>query len=301
VRGAGRVGAIVLGVLGFCGSASAVSAASSAPRWFYCGQAVPKNTGAFADKACSVASSPSGTGRYELLAGVGKGKDVKVKGGKGLEFELVTTLPPVRCNPRGKECVERCPLVEAGEKCQVVLGCKVMKGSGRPVAPGGLADVVLSFSKCEVLGSPCQSGAAAGVITTEPLAGQLGSLEGSRVGIDLANETEPGVGTIARYTCTEIGIFTVVGSVIAQQTGDTEGVSKDLAWKWTIGPYLGKVKECPECGFDYTPLVNTPSFVEGPDDYLTTQIEKEGELYGEFPSGLIGEATGKGEALEARE
>jgi len=283
MRGAVRIAAVVLGVLVVCASASAVSAASTAPRWFYCGKAVPKNTGAFADKACSVPSSPTGTGKYELLEGIGKGKNTKLK---GTGSEEVTAIP--------------CSI---GVACDVEEGfarvqCKAMKGGGRPVAPGGVADVVLTFSKCAVLGAPCQNGVKKGVITTEPLAGQLGWLEGSRVGIDLAEEAEPGVGPIARFTCTEVGVFTLVGSVIAQQTGDIEGVSKELGWRWTIGPYLGEVEFAP--GHRYIPLVNTPSFVEGPDDYLATQIEKEGQLVGELPSGLVGEVTGNGEALEAR-
>jgi hypothetical protein len=285
VRGAGRIAAVALGVLVVCGSASAVSAASSAPRWFYCGKAVPKNTGAFADKACSAPSSPTGTGKYELLEGIGKGKDIKLTS-KGLED--VTRVPP--CGG------EFCKPEEA-----VVVACKAMHGSGRPVTPGGLVDVVLTFSKCAIGGSPCQSGAKKGVITTEPLSGQLGRLEGSRVGIDLTNEAVPGTGVIARYICPEFAVLTLVGSVIAQQTGDTEGVSKELGWRWTIGPYLGKeIPLCPGCRKG-TPLINTPSFLEGPDDYLDLQVEKEGEYLGELASGLVGEATAKGEALEARE
>jgi hypothetical protein len=289
MRGAARIAAVVLGVLVVCASASAVSAASSAPRWFYCGKAVPKNTGAFADNVCSVPSSPAGTGKYEMLEGVGKGRNFKLKG-RGSEEVTHVPCRPLRC------------VVGEGEQGAVVA-CKTMKGSGRPVAPGGVADVVLSFSKCSVDDSPCQSSAAKGMITTEPLAGQLGWLEGSHVGIDLTNEAEPGAGPIAHFVCTEIGNITLVGSVIAQQTGDTEGLSKVLAWRWTIGPYLGekiKAPNCEECSL-YTPLINTPSFVESPDDYLTTQAEANGQSEGEFPSGLAGEATGKGEALEARE
>jgi hypothetical protein len=285
MRGAGRITAVVLGVLVVCGSVASVSAASTAPRWFYCGTAVPKSTGAFADKACSVPSSPTDTGKYELLEGVGKGRNIKLTS-KGLED--VTRVPcglEEGCNPEEP----------------VVVACKAMHGSGRPVTPGGLADVVLTFSKCAILGAPCQNGAKKGVITTEPLAGQLGRLEGSSIGIDLTNESVPGTGVIARYTCTEVAELALVGSVIAQQTGDTESVSKEMGWRWTIGPYLGEgVPLCPGCRKG-TPLINTPNFVEGPDDYLTTRIEKEGQLWGELASGLVGEATGKGEALEARE
>jgi hypothetical protein len=287
VRGVARIAAVGLGVFVVCGSASAVSAASTSPRWFYCGKAVPKNTGAFSDKACSVPSSPADTGEYELLEGVGKGKDIKLKGNGS---EEVTAYP---CNA-GVGCD-----VEPGRYVRVP--CKAIKAAGRPVAPGGLADVLLTFSKCSVLGAPCQSGAARGVITTQPLAGQLGWLEGPHVGIDLTNEAEPGVGPIARFICTEVAEMTLVGSVIAQQTGDTEGVSKELGWRWTIGPYLGEeVPLCSGCARG-TPLINTPSFVEGPDDYLETQISQEGMFEGELATGLVGEVTGKGEALEARE
>jgi hypothetical protein len=286
VRGVGRIAAVVLGVLVVCGSASAISAAATAPRWFYCGTAVPKNTGAFADKACSVPSSPTDTGKYELLEGIGKGRHTKLK---GTGLEEFTKIPPGVSEE----------LAQGEEREQVRMVCKTMRGTGQPVAPGGMADVVLTFSKCKVLGAPCQSGARKGVITTEPLAGQLGRLEGSHVGIDLTNEAEPGTGPIARYTSTEVAEFRPVGSVIAQQTGDTEGVSTELGWRWAIGPYLGAVEFAP--GHKYTPLINTPSFVEGPDDYLGLQIEKEGFYLGELPSGLVGEASGKGEALEARE
>jgi hypothetical protein len=271
-------------VLVVCASASAVSAASTSPRWFYCGTAVPKNTGAFADKACSVPSSPTGTGKYELLEGIGKGKNIKLKG-TGLE-EFTKTPPSITCPTQF-------------DQCEILVVCEAMKATGRPVAPGGLADVVLSFSKCKDEGSPCQSGGRKGVITTEPLAGKLGWLEGSHVGIDLTSEAEPGTGVIARYRCTEVAEFTLVGSVIGLQTGDTEGVSTELGWRWTIGPYLGEVEFAP--GHKYTPLINAPSFVEGPDDYLSLRAEKEGNPLGELPSGLVGEATGKGEALEVRE
>jgi hypothetical protein len=285
MRGLVRIAAVALGVLGLCGSASAVSAASGAPRWFYCGQAVPKNTGAFADKSCSVPSSPPGMGKYELLEGVGKGKSIKLK---GTGLEEVTMLPPGVSQE----------LAPGEEPEKIRVHCRTMKGSGRPIAPAGMADVVLTFSKCAVLGAPCQNGTKKGVITTEPLAGQLGWLEGSSVGIDLTNEAEPGIGPIASYTCTEVGVFTVVGSVIAQQTGDIEAVSTELGWRWAIGPYLGEVEFAPR--HVYTPLVNTPSFLEGPDDYLSVQVVHEEKFFGELPSGLVGEATGKGEALEAR-
>jgi hypothetical protein len=285
VRGVARFAAVVLGVLVVCGSAAAVSAASSTPRWFYCGKAVPKNTGAFADKACSVPSSPTGTGKHELLEGIGKGEGIKLK---GAGLEEITEIPPGVSQE----------LAQGEEPEKVKMTCRAMRGTGRPVTPGGVADAVLTFSKCKILGAPCQSGAAKGVITTEPLAGQLGFLEGSHVGIDLTNEAEPSVGPIARYTCTEVAEFTVLGSVIAQQSGDTEVVSRELSWRWTIGPNLGEVEFAP--GHKYVPLINTPSFVEGPDDYLGLRVEKEGFLVGELPSGLVGEATGKGEALEAR-
>ena len=284
--GAARFGAVLLGMLVIGAGASAVSGASTPLRWFYCGKAVPKKAGAFADRGCSVPSSPVGTGNFELLEGIGKGKKIKLK---GTRLKLVIQLPP---GPVSAE-------LGVGEEENLPIACATMGGTGRPVAPAGVAEVVLRFSKCRSLGSPCQSGAVKGVITTDLLAGQLGSLDGSRRGIDLANEAEPGVGPLARFTCTEVAEFTLSGSMIAEQVGDTKRVNDELSWRWTIGPYLGLVEYKP--GHGYFPLVNPPNFLEGPDDYLSARIEKEGRLFGELPSGLIGEAAGRGEALEARE
>lgn len=272
---------MLLGALVICAGAPAVSGASGSPRWFYCAKAVPKDTGAYADRDCSVPGSPAGSGKYELLEGVGTGRTLTVKGGAS---EEVTVVPP-------------CADCEGIDEAKLTVKCRSLKGSGHPVAPGGVAGLVLTFSKCAALGTPCQSGDAKGEIVTEPLAGQLGWLEGSRVGVDLANQAAPDAGGVARFTCPGLGSFTLLGSVIGEQTGDTEGVSKELHWRWSVGPYLGEV-ETPTGR--YTPLIDTPSFVGGPDDYLVTRSETtEGSEEGEPPSGLTAEATGKGEALEA--
>ncbi len=64
-------------------------AASAKPQWKACIKTEPKNTGNFTDKNCSI-NGPVGTSKYELVAGIGKGKGFKGKGG---EASLHNVIP----------------------------------------------------------------------------------------------------------------------------------------------------------------------------------------------------------------
>ncbi len=71
-----RAAVSVLASMLVLGALTAASASASGPVWAYCGKTVPKNTGAYTDKACSI-ESPSHEGKWELIDGIGKGKGVQ--------------------------------------------------------------------------------------------------------------------------------------------------------------------------------------------------------------------------------
>lgn len=256
---------------------TAAGASAAKPQWKACVKAAVKNTGEFSDKNCSV--SAGGTGKYNLVAGIGKGKGFKGKGG---EATLHNVIPG---------------------KGDIKVVCKSFKDAGSVVAPSGVVKVTSTFSKCTSLGSPCTSGKKKETIETSSLAGELGYLNKAHTaaGESLTSEAAPGSGFLAQFECEGLAKVRVHGAVIGSLS-PFGSISKESTTSFTVGPFLGELAP------GYTPLTNDPAFEEGaePVGVLLTELQNEqpGEESGKFepegglPSGQEGTAVNKGEALE---
>jgi hypothetical protein len=242
-------------------------------------KATPKNTGHFSDKACT-AGVESG-GKYELQPSIGKGKAFKSPGKEGQAILWMNI--PGKGEPR--------------------LECLQTKVSGKVALPNRERGVSFTFSKCNVLGSPCQD------ITTAPLSGELGWLnkEKGEVGIALGNEAAPGSGYILQFECPGLVKGRIHGAFIGEQRGDVEKLSSIASMRYRLGHYLG------EGSPGYNPLTNPPAFEEGPVGVMQVEFndQETGNTWqpeGGLPMGL--EAFGgtgtneginvKGEALLIR-
>jgi hypothetical protein len=224
ILGAGLAAASAAGAL----AASPVSAAP--PGWWACVKATPKNTGLFSDKACTTGVESGG--KYEVRPGVGKAKPFKTHGREGQAI-LWMNIPGT------------------GEP---KLECEQTKISGKAAPPNREVGVRLSFSKCRLLGSPCQD------ITTAPLSGELGWLneEKGEVGIALSNEAAPGSGYILQFECPGVAKGRIHGSFIGEQRGDVQKLSSTASMRYELGQYLGEGSPP-----GYNPLTNPPAFEEG--------------------------------------
>lgn len=223
----GRAGmpAVAAVAAALCGVSSVAMASGTQPSWHYCGKATPKNTGAYSDKSCSLAGE-AGKGAYELFAGVGKDKAFKGKDGFGRQMLIVVP-----------------------HKAELHLECAKGQLTGVPVAPSGVKGVVIAYSKCEMLDSPCHSeGAKKGTVHTEPLSGELGWLNESKglAGVSLSNEASPGSGYIVRFSCEfnpgEVAGFRSFGAVIGE-IPTTGAISKEFQLEYNTGEYLGELNE----------------------------------------------------------
>jgi hypothetical protein len=250
-------------------------AASAKPQWKACVKTEPKNTGNFSDKLCSIGAP--GTGKYELVAGIGKGKGFKGKGG---EASLHNVIPG---------------------KGDIKVTCLSFKDKGSVVAPSGVNKVTSEFKHCKSLGAPCKTeGGKKEVITTKSLAGSLGYMNKAHtaVGESLTSEAEPGSGFLAEFECEGLAKVRVHGAVIGSMA-PFGVVSKVSTSTFTVGEFLGE----PAPG--YKPLTNPPAFEEGAEPVGVLLTELNGEETGNewapaggLPSGQEASATNKGEALE---
>jgi hypothetical protein len=273
-------------ILGLClvavfavGVVSAATASAAEPGWYECAKA-PKEgktyLGKYSDKACT--SKVESGGKYELQAGIGKGKAFKGKGGKAV---LHNVIPG---------------------KGDIKVECQSFKDEGKVAAPNIEFGVKSTFSKCKSLGAPCKTaGGKKETITTETLAGTLGYLNkaGKVVGADLASESAPGSGYVAQFECEGVAKVRVHGSVIGTVTGDINSINKESTTTFAVGPYLGELSP------GYTPLVNPPEFEGGSPDILLTELNgpetgNEWAPEGGLPSGQEGAAVNKGESLEIK-
>ncbi len=105
---------------------------------------------------------------------------------------------------------------------------------------------------------------------------------------------------LATFTCTEAATVNLLGSVIAEHTGDVGAISKESADHFVVGPGLGEVESAP--GHKYTPIVNIPTRQTGGpagEDFLRSEITEVGrtEPSGTLPSGREGVTDEKSEAL----
>jgi hypothetical protein len=251
-------------------------AASAKPQWKACIKTEPKNTGNFTDKLCSIASEP-GTGKYELVAGIGKGKGFKGKGG---EASLHNVIPG---------------------KGDIKVTCLSFKDKGSVVAPSGVNKVTAEFKHCKSLGAPCKTeGGKKEVITTKSLAGELGYMDKAHtaVGESLTSEEAPSTGYSAEFECEGLAKVRVHGSVIGTMS-PFGVVTKESVSTFSVGEFLGE----PAPG--YKPLTNPPAFEEGAEPVGVLLTELNGEETGNewapaggLPSGQEASATNKGERLE---
>jgi hypothetical protein len=262
------------------------SGASAAPEWKGCVKTEPKNTGSYTDKLCT-SPSPAGEGSYELAPSVGKGKGFKGKGG------------PTTLHTRTHGCTEG-GCFSGGNELE--LKCTGVKYAGKVGLPNLIKEVVLEFKGCELYkDSPCQSGAKKGVIVTNSLAGEMIDIEGgSGVGSLLEAEAGP-TSPLATFTCTEtVEPWTLLGSVIAERTGDVDVIRKEAQEHFVVGAALGEVKWGTHS--TYTPIVNVPTNETGGsigEHLLISELTepKHTEPAATLPSGLEGVTAEKGEAL----
>ncbi|HXD53238.1 MAG TPA: hypothetical protein VN618_00650 [Solirubrobacteraceae bacterium] len=253
---------------------TASSALASKPTWKACVKS-EKGKGEFSDKLCSVGAG--GTGSYNLVAGIGKGKGFKGKGGTAI---LHNVIPG---------------------KGDIKVECASFKDSGSIAAPSGVFGVSSEFKKCKSLGAPCKTeGGKKETITTNKLAGSLGYLNKAHTaaGESLTSEAEPGTGYLATFECEGLAKVRVHGAVIGALS-PFGVVSKESSSVFSVGPYLGELAP------GYTPLVNPPAFEEGsePVGVLMTELNgpETGNTWqpeGGLPSGQEGTAVNKGESLE---
>jgi hypothetical protein len=253
---------------------TAAGASASKPVWKVCVKSA-KNAGEFSDKNCSV--SAGGTGKYNLVAGIGKGKGFKGKGGKAVLHNVVPG------------------------KGDIKVECASFKDAGSVVAPSGVAKVTSTFSKCKSLGAPCKTeGGKKETITTNSLAGELGYLNKAHTaaGESLTDEAAPGSGFLATFECEGLAKVRVHGAVIGSLS-PFGSISKESTTTFSVGPFLGELAP------GYTPVVNPPAFEEGsePVGVLLTELNgpetgNEWAPEGGLPSGQEGSAANKGEALE---
>jgi hypothetical protein len=275
----------------FALAAVVAASASAEATWTECAKTAKnlegKYEGKFTDKACTIAASPEqiATGKenkYELKTGIGKGKAFKTKGGAAT-LHVIIPATGKGAFPGG---------------AHVEVKCTSFKGSGLPALPNKVKEVVSEFKGCTVLAAPCQSGSKKGTITTNSLSGEMIDIEGgSGVGTELQGEASP---VLANFTCTEVATTNVLGSVIAEHTGNVGVISKESQDHFVVGPGLGEVEYAP--GAKYTPLVNIPTHKTGGpngEHFLLSEITEAGhtEPAGTLPSGQEGTANDKGEAL----
>jgi hypothetical protein len=278
----------------FALAAVVASGASASPTWTECAKTV-KNaeghyTGTYTDKLCTVEATEAEKAegkhnKYELKEGLGKKgatKPFKVKGGAAT-LHVIIPATGKGAFPGG---------------AHVEVKCTSFKGSGLPALPNKVKEVVSEFKGCTVLAAPCQSGSKKGTITTNSLSGEMIDIEGgSGVGTELQGEASP---VLANFTCTEVATTNVLGSVIAEHTGNVGVISKESQDHFVVGPGLGEVEYAP--GAKYTPLVNIPTHKTGGpngEHFLLSEITEAGhtEPAGTLPSGQEGTANDKGEAL----
>jgi hypothetical protein len=258
----------------FAFAALTAGAASAKPTWKACVKAEPKNTGNYSDKACSVETP--GTGKYEKVVGIGKGKGFKGKGG---EASLHNVIPG---------------------KGDIKVTCGSFKDKGDVVAPSGVANVTAEFKKCKSLGAPCKTeGGKKEVITTKLMTGSLGYMNKAHTaaGESLTSQEAPGSGYLAEFECEGLAKVRVHGAVIGAMS-PFGVVTKESVATFSVGEFLGE----PAPG--YKPLTNPPAFEEGaePVGVLLTELNgpetgNEWAPAGGLPSGQEATAENKGEAL----
>ena len=276
-----RMSTLVLALAATFALAAVMAAGASAvkPTWKVCVKTAKneekKYTAEYTDKLCSIKSETK-EGKYELVAGIGKGKPFKGKGGLAT---LHNVIPG---------------------KGDITVQCQQFKDSGEVLAPSGVVNVHAEFKKCKSLGFPCKTeGGKKETITTDPggLAGELGWLDKGHTaaGESLTDQAEPGSGYQAQFECEGVAKVRVHGAVIGS-VSPAHAISKESTSTFTVAEYgIGQ----PES------KSNPPAFEEGaePVGVLLTELngEETGNTWqpaGGLVSGQEATAVNKGEKLE---
>lgn len=239
-------------------AASAAGASASSPTWFECVKAEKvgkEHNGNYNDKLCS-SPNTEGKGKYELREGVDRAKPLKGKGGPAVLH--VKTF--------------------AGD---AKVECGASKSYAIPAMPNRLAEINVTFKRCDLLGNKkekCTSeGRKRGEIRLHAMRGEVGYLEESPpvLGVHLEQlEGEP-EGVIASFTCGEDALSaTVTGQLVGVQEGDVNVFSKVSQITFQTGEYLGEVEYD---GLKFAPLVNL----------IGLAAEREGIEHGEAPPQVL--------------
>lgn len=248
--------ACLVAILAVIGCVMTTSASATAPAWFECVKAAPKNTGNYLDKACTEPSTP-GHGAYTVQRGLGNkgvGKAFKAKS-EAVNLHVATWLS------------EKPVCAETEHDCRVK--CKKGSMTGKDVLPSSEEEVEIALTGCTLFAEKCSTpGAKPGEIRSTTLDGELGDLgEPGAVGVKLENSSTPG-GTIAEFTCEHFsGYYTkarLFGAIIAQQERDVNDATKEFGMGFMSAPRLGEQEfEYPVAGpppgvehVKYKPLVN---------------------------------------------
>jgi hypothetical protein len=188
----------------FAASALVASAASAAlPEYKTCIKAVPKGSGKFADKSCSV---PSGAGKYEL-AEWNQGKSISFTG---------KSKNPVNSTVN--------PFTHTVESS---VTCKTEAVAGKLTGPK-TAEIQSTWKKCHIV-SPnvaCNTkGHGAGEIVGEKLAEELVYLDAAKTKV--GNRIKATGSKLAEYECAGGAVkITATGEVIGEDQGNVNTFSK---------------------------------------------------------------------------
>lgn len=250
----------------------AASASAEFPEYKTCIKAVPKNTGNFSDKNCSV--KVGGTGKYELGAW-NQGKKLAFKGKNGVST-LDSYIP------------ENEATFWTGGTIVGTVTCKSAKSAGELTGPK-TSTVTVEFKTCASEGKKCTSPAAkSGVIKTKLLTATLGFIEG---GVGSNVDVESGVGKSAEFNCEGLEISTT-GSVIGVNTGNIDTFSKEGTQTFAVNGKGGQ--QVPFGGFP-----NESEAVWGPGTGAVHVLKTKATPPGvDIPSGESTTSVLKGENLE---
>jgi hypothetical protein len=241
------------------------SAVAALPEYRTCIRAVPRSTGQFDDRFCSVASA--GGGRFELGAW-NEGRKLTFKG-KGGVATLRGFVPENELTPW------------TGGASVAPVQCKTAKATGELTGPK-TSTLTLELRSCSSEDKKCTSpGAKTAVVVTRPLTATLGYVLGG-VGVDVEASDH---GAFAEFACEGLGVVTR-GSVIGTITGNVDSVSREATLTFATNATNGQLIVLGEFPEDLeTGLVH----------YLRSTVTPPGVA---LPSSDSATAVLKGEALE---
>lgn len=185
------------------GAVMASAASAAAPEIGRCEKVA--GNGKFSSATCTKeeAGTKVGKGNYEWHAGAGAKNKFKSTGGSGVLETVQGTA----------------------------VGCKTEESGGEVNSPKTVTGVVVRFTGCQTLGTPCStSGAASGEIVTNQLEGKIGfEKKPKKVAFDLFPTAADG-GLYVTFTCLTTLKATVGGSVLVNITSDKMALTYSLKY-----------------------------------------------------------------------